>query len=112
MSDMTFLSSQKYRSILLFSDGGAPGSAGGPGRGDDDAGHGAWVGNQGKVPGVDLGDTGVRPLGHEQLLGRGDHVVGGADQRPGRDGLPAGSSGGGGHGPERDGARGGAYHAG
>ena len=82
MSDMTFLVLSGVMQFLLFGDGAAaPRSAGSLGRGDDDAGHGAWVGDQRKVPRVDLGDVGAGPLGHEQLLGRRDHVVGGADQR-------------------------------
>lgn len=39
-----------------------------------------------RCPGVDLGDVSLGALGHEELLGRRDHVVGGADQRPGRPG--------------------------
>ena len=41
--------------------------------------------------GVDLGDVGVCPVGHEQLLGRGDDVVGCANDVPGRDGYQAGT---------------------
>ena len=57
------------------------GSAGGLGGLDDDAGHDAWVGDHGQARGVDLGDVGVRAVGHEQLLGRGERHHG--DQRPG-----------------------------
>src|SRR5271154_2913317 len=49
-------------------------SAIGAGGFDDDGGHGAGVGDQGQVPGVDLGDVRACPLGHGQLLGGRDDV--------------------------------------
>ena len=58
----------------------------------DDAGHGAGVGDHGQVRGVHLGDVGVRVLGHSQLQCRRDGVVGGTDDGPRRDGLPGGDA--------------------
>src|SRR6266508_3178696 len=60
------------------------GSAGGAIRGDDQAGHGAGLGDHRQVRGLDLDDPGIGPLGHEQLGRRQDHAVNRADQRPGR----------------------------
>ena len=91
-----------FRRALLVC-GSAFGGVGGV---DDDAGHGAGVGDQGQVPGVDLGDVGVRTVGHEQQLGWRDGVVSGADHGPGRDGLPSGRPGGFGEGAESYGSLG------
>ena len=55
---------------------------------DDDLGDDAGGGDHGQVRRVDFGDVRVRAGGHEQLLGRGDDVILGADHGPGRDGRP------------------------
>jgi hypothetical protein len=73
---------------------------GGVGSVDNDPGHRARVGNQGQMPGVDLGDVGMRTVSHEQQFCGWDGVVSGANHGPGRDGLPSGRPGGFGKGAE------------
>src|SRR3954467_2820108 len=62
---------------------------GGAGCGFADFGDGAGVGDQAEVAGVDAGDGGVGPGGHEVLSGRGDDQVLGAEDVPGPDRRPS-----------------------
>src|SRR5690242_15802403 len=68
----------------------ARGSSGGLDGLKDDAGHDRRLGDEGQVPGVDVGDAGARALSHERLVRERDDVVCRPDHGPGRDGFPGG----------------------
>lgn len=66
-----------FRHNIRLADGPAPtcsrGSGGRVHRLEDDAGHRARVGDHRQVRRLDLGNVGVGPLGHGELLSRRDH---------------------------------------